>query len=51
MIDSGAAIEGVTTPNIGHAIIARAVLTGLYEAVRTMKLLMGQARMPSTNRL
>ena len=41
-----AAIDGITALNIGHAIVARAVLTGLHEAVRTMKLLMGQARLP-----
>jgi pyridoxine 5-phosphate synthase len=42
-----AAMEGVTALNIGHAIIARAVLTGLHEAVRTMKLLINQARAPA----
>jgi len=32
-----AAIEGVRELNIGHAIIARAIFTGLDEAVRSMK--------------
>jgi pyridoxine 5-phosphate synthase len=35
-----AAIRGITELNIGHAIIARAVFTGLHEAVSTMKALM-----------
>ncbi|MBP9723117.1 MAG: pyridoxine 5'-phosphate synthase [Gammaproteobacteria bacterium] len=39
-----AAIIGVTELNIGHAIIARAITTGMDEAVRTMKKLMNQAR-------
>jgi pyridoxine 5-phosphate synthase len=39
-----AAIEGISELNIGHAIIARAVITGLTEAVATMKNLMTQAR-------
>jgi pyridoxine 5'-phosphate synthase PdxJ len=30
--------------NIGHSIISRAVLTGMDEAVRTMKLLIVGAR-------
>jgi pyridoxine 5-phosphate synthase len=38
-----AAIHGVTELNIGHAIIARAVFTGLQEAVREMKRLMCEA--------
>lgn len=32
-----AAIEGMTELNIGHSIIARAIMTGLQEAVREMK--------------
>jgi pyridoxine 5-phosphate synthase len=32
-----AAIEGITELNIGHAIVARAVFTGLEESVREMK--------------
>ncbi len=39
-----AALPWVAELNIGHAIVARAVLTGLYEAVSTMKALMVQAR-------
>ncbi|HVK98408.1 MAG TPA: pyridoxine 5'-phosphate synthase [Dongiaceae bacterium] len=39
-----AAIPGITELNIGHGIIARAVFTGLKEAVREMKRLMLQAR-------
>jgi pyridoxine 5-phosphate synthase len=39
-----ASIDGITTLNIGHSIVARAVLTGLHEAVRTMKILIGQAK-------
>ncbi len=39
-----AAIEGISDLNIGHAIIARAVFTGLDEAVAEMKALMLQAR-------
>ena len=31
--------------NIGHAIVARAVLCGMMQAVAEMKLLMNQARM------
>ncbi|MFW2441058.1 MAG: pyridoxine 5'-phosphate synthase [Arenicellales bacterium] len=38
-----AAIEGLSDLNIGHAIIARAVFTGLAEAVREMKALMVRA--------
>ena len=38
-----AAIEGIHELNIGHAIIARAVLTGLDEAVRSMRALIDQA--------
>lgn len=39
-----AAIPQVTELNIGHSIIARALLTGLAEAVREMKRLLQQAR-------
>lgn len=38
-----AAIPGLSDLNIGHAIIARAVFTGLPEAVREMKRLMNRA--------
>jgi len=38
-----AAIPGVAELNIGHAIVARAVFTGLGEAVREMKRLMANA--------
>jgi pyridoxine 5-phosphate synthase len=39
-----AAIPGVRELNIGHAIIARSIFTGLPEAVREMKRLMVEAR-------
>ncbi len=39
-----AAIEGISDLNIGHAIVARAVFTGLAEAVTEMKNLMRAAR-------
>ncbi len=39
-----AAIPGIRELNIGHAIVARAVFTGLFEAVREMKRLMREAR-------
>ncbi len=39
-----AALTGITELNIGHAIVARAVVDGMGEAVRTMKSLMVQAR-------
>jgi pyridoxine 5-phosphate synthase len=39
-----AAIPGVRELNIGHAIIARSIFTGLPEAVREMKRLMSEAR-------
>lgn len=38
-----AAIPGISDLNIGHAIVARAVFTGLAEAVREMKRLMREA--------
>lgn len=40
-----AGIAGISELNIGHAIIARAVFTGLEEAVREMKTLMTEARL------
>jgi pyridoxine 5-phosphate synthase len=39
-----AAIAGINELNIGHAIIARAVFTGLKEAVRDMKAILESAR-------
>lgn len=39
-----AAIADIAELNIGHAIVARAVFTGLAEAVREMKRLMQEAR-------
>lgn len=39
-----AAIPGMHELNIGHAIVARAVISGLHEAVREMKRLMREAR-------
>ena len=38
-----AALPGINELNIGHAIIARAVLTGLGEAVRSMRVIIDQA--------
>ncbi len=38
--DAAVVIPGITELNIGHAIIARAVFTGLQAAVREMKSLM-----------
>ncbi len=43
-VQSIAALTPVRELNIGHAIIARAVFTGLQEAVREMKRLMREAR-------
>lgn len=43
-VEAIAAITGINELNIGHSIIARAVFTGLKEAVREMKRLMLQAR-------
>lgn len=40
-----AALPGVRELNIGHAIIARAIFTGIAEAVREMKRLMIEARL------
>ena len=39
-----AALEQVAELNIGHSIIARAVFSGLYQAVKDMKALMDEAR-------
>ena len=39
-----AALEQVAELNIGHAIIARAVFSGLYQAVQDMQRLMDEAR-------
>jgi len=39
-----AAIPGIAELNIGHAIVARAVFSGLQESVREMKRLMREAR-------
>jgi pyridoxine 5-phosphate synthase len=38
-----AALHGVRELHIGHAIVSRAVFTGLREAVRQMKALMREA--------
>jgi pyridoxine 5-phosphate synthase len=43
-VQAVAALSGVRELNIGHAIIARALFTGLGEAVREMKRLMVAAR-------
>lgn len=43
-IEPVAAITPIAELNIGHAIVARAVLTGMAEAVREMKRLMREAR-------
>lgn len=43
-VEAIAAIAGINELNIGHSIIARAVFTGLKDAVREMKRLMLQAR-------
>lgn len=42
-VQAVAAIPGISELNIGHAIIARALFTGLPEAVRDMKRLMNEA--------
>ncbi len=44
-VESIAALIGIRELNIGHAIIARAVFTGLQESVREMKKLMRDARL------
>ncbi len=43
-VEPVAALGGIRELNIGHAIIARALFTGLEEAVREMKRLMREAR-------
>jgi pyridoxine 5-phosphate synthase len=43
-----AALEPLRELNIGHAIVARALFTGLGSAVREMKRLMVEARRPAT---
>jgi pyridoxine 5-phosphate synthase len=42
-----AAIPGINELNIGHAIIARAVFTGLKDAVRDIRAIIDSARVPS----
>lgn len=42
-----ATIDGINELNIGHAIIARALFTGLKEAVRDMRVILDQARLDS----
>ena len=44
-VEAVAALPELRELNIGHAIVARAVFTGLEEAVREMKRLMRTARM------
>ena len=44
-VDAVAAIRDIVCLNIGHAIVARASMTGLHEAVFTMKQLMIKARL------
>jgi pyridoxine 5-phosphate synthase len=39
-----AALPGINELNIGHAIIARAVFTGLRQAVRDMRDILDRAR-------
>ena len=39
-----AAMEGIEELNIGHAIVARAIFSGLPDAIATMKKLMLDAR-------
>jgi len=41
-VDAIAAIEGINELNIGHAIVARALFTGLVQAVKDMKRLINQ---------
>ena len=43
-VQAVAALPGIAELNIGHAIVARAVFSGLQEAVREMKRLMREAR-------
>jgi pyridoxine 5-phosphate synthase len=49
-VASIAAIEGIRCLNIGHAIVAHAVMVGFSEAVRKMKDLMTMARAASKQR-
>ena len=44
-----AEIEGIAEPNIGHAIVARAVFSGWKKAVSDMKALLVGARRPKEN--
>ena len=44
-VQAMAAIPGIHELNIGHAIIARAVFSGLQPAVREMKQLMREAQL------
>jgi len=44
-VQAVAALPAVRELNIGHAVVARAVFTGLGDAVREMKHLMGAARL------
>jgi len=44
-VEDIARIKAIRELNIGHAIIARAIFTGLQEAVREMKRLMREARL------
>jgi pyridoxine 5-phosphate synthase len=39
-----AAMSGISELNIGHAIVARAVMTGMHEAVQSMKTIMLESR-------
>ncbi|MDX1593075.1 MAG: pyridoxine 5'-phosphate synthase [Gammaproteobacteria bacterium] len=43
-VQAVAALDGVTELNIGHAIVSRAVLSGMHRAVRDMKDLMVRSR-------
>jgi len=43
-VQAVAAISEIAELNIGHAIVARAVFSGISEAVREMKRLMTEAR-------
>ena len=50
-VEQIAALPAVRELNIGHAIIARAVFTGLQESVREMKRLMREARLVALQEL
>jgi pyridoxine 5-phosphate synthase len=43
-VQAVAALDGIVEFNIGHAIIARALVVGMPTAVRDMKALLVQAR-------